>query len=358
MLVRNMEKNMDRISKIIHTDAKFALLAQEHWDSVAKPLRSFGVLEDFWNKIAAVQRTASPDISSRAVVVMCADNGVVDEGVTQTDRSVTRICAEAIACGKSNINALASVYNAQVIAVDIGIAADVNCEKLLNRKIAYGSDNIAVGRAMNRENVFKAIEVGMDIVGELSKRGVKLIVTGEMGIGNTTPTAALSSVLLGLSPEAVTGRGAGLSSEMLRHKIDVVRRAIAVNSPYSNDPAELISKLGSYEIAGMTGLFLGGAVYGVTVIIDGVISAVSAVIASMFSEACKDYMLAGHVSAEPAGKRLLEKLGLKAVIDGCLRLGEGTGGILLLPLLDGAAAIYYNSHKFENSGIERYAELK
>lgn len=355
---QNTEKKMDRINKILPTEKKYALFAQEHWDSVAKPLRSFGALEDHWNKIAAVQQTASPDISSRAVVVMCADNGVVSEGVTQTDQSVTKICAEAIACGKSNINVLAQIYNAKVIAVDIGIADDVQCEPLFNRKVAYGSDNIAIGPAMSRENAVRAVKVGMDIIAELAEQGVKLVVTGEMGIGNTTPTSALSSVLLGLPPEIVTGRGAGLSSEMLDHKIEVVKRAIAANSPFSDDPTELISKLGSYEIAGMTGLFLGGAFYGVTVVIDGVISAVSAVLASMYSAACKDYMLASHVSAEPAGKGLLERLGLKAIINGGLRLGEGTGGILLLPLLDGAASIYYNSHKFENSGIERYTELK
>jgi len=349
---------MKRIDNIVPTDKNYIYLVQEHWDGVAKPLRSFGALEDLWSKIAVVQRTEFPDISSRAVVVMCADNGVVTEGVTQTDQTVTRICAEAIACGRSNINALAELYGAQVIAVDIGIADDVNCETLRNKKIAYGSDNIALGPAMSRENACRALEAGMDIVKDLAEKGVKLIVTGEMGIGNTTPTAALSSVLLELPPEIVTGRGAGLSSDMLAHKVEVVKRAIAVNSPYSDDPTDLVSKLGSYEIAGMTGLFLGGAVYGVTVVIDGVISAVSAVLASMYSESCVDYMLASHVSAEPAGRGLLEKLGLKAVIDGGLRLGEGTGGILLLPLLDGTAALYYNSHKFEDSGIERYTELK
>lgn len=349
---------MDRIDRIAPTDSSYAVMAQQHWNSVAKPLGSFGLLEDFWNKIAAVQRTAEPDISSRAVVVMCADNGVVAEGVTQTDSSVTAICARAIACGKSNINALAKVYGAEVVAVDIGMAEEVSCKGLINKKVAYGSDNIALGPAMTLENVHKAIAVGMDIAGELVKKGVKLIVTGEMGIGNTTPTAALSAVLLGLPPETVTGRGAGLSHEAYLHKIEVVRRAIAVNLPLSHDPAELIAKLGSYEIAGMTGLFLGGAFYGATVVIDGVISAVSAVLASMFNAAVRDYMLAGHVSAEPAGKGLLQKLGLTAVIDGSLRLGEGTGGILLLPLLDGAAALYYNSHKFEETGIERYVELK
>ena len=349
---------MERIKKISPTDKSFIKKAQEHWNGVAKPLGSFGVLEDFWNKIAAVQKTELPDISSRAVVVVCADNGVVDEGVTQTDRSVTKVCTEAIACGKSNINALAEIYRAKVLAVDLGVAEEMKCENVIDRKITYGSDNIAIGPAMPRENAFKAITACMDIVGELAQQGVKLIVTGEMGIGNTTPTAALSSVILGLPPETVTGRGAGLSSEMLQHKVDVVRRTIAVNSPFSDDPAELISKLGSYEIAGMTGLFLGGAFYGVTMVIDGVISAVSAVLAAMFNEACTDYMLEGHVSAEPAGKGLLEKLGLRAVINGGLRLGEGTGGILLLPLLDGAAALYYNSHKFDDLDIERYVELK
>ena len=349
---------MERIKLIKPTDKSYFDMAQQHWDSVAKPLRSFGWLETFWNRIAAVQKTEFPDISERAVVVMCADNGVVAEGVTQTDRSVTAVCTEAIACGRSNINVLADTFGAKVYAVDIGVAQDLDCDKVISRKIAYGSDNIAVGRAMSVENVQKAVSVGMDMVKELSEKGIKLIVTGEMGIGNTTPTSALSSVILDLPPEKVTGKGAGLTSEGLLRKVDVIKRAIAVNSPFSDDPVELISKLGSYEIAGMTGLFLGGAVYGVTIVIDGVISAVSAVLAAMFAPDSVDYMLAGHVSAEPSGKMLLERLGLHAVIDGGLRLGEGTGGILLLPLLDGAAAIYNRSHRFDGAGIERYVELK
>lgn len=348
---------MDRIKQIVPTDKRYAELAQKHWDSIAKPLRSLGRLEIFWNRIAAVQKTEFPDISQRAVVVMCADNGVVAEGVTQTDSSVTAVCTEAIACGRSNINVLADTFGAKVYAVDIGVAKDLHCEKIISRKIAYGSGNIAKGPAMSAENAEKAVSVGIDMAEELSENGVKLIVTGEMGIGNTTPVSALSSVLLGLPPEKVTGRGAGLTTEGLLHKIDVIKRAIAVNYPYSDDPSELISKLGSYEIAGMTGLFLGGAVYGVTVVIDGVISAVSAVLASMYAHESVDYMLAGHVSAEPSGKLLLERLGLHAIIDGELRLGEGTGGIMLLPLLDGAASVYNRSHRFDDAGIERYVKL-
>jgi nicotinate-nucleotide--dimethylbenzimidazole phosphoribosyltransferase len=349
---------MERLKLIRPADRSFAAKAQEHWDGVAKPLGSFGALEEMWDRIAAVQKTDSPDISRRAVVVMCGDNGVTAEGVTQTDSSVTLACAEAIACGRSNINALAAVYGAEVLSVDIGMEGDSTCENIINRKIAHGTGNIAMGPAMTVSQAETAVAVGMDMVKELAGKGVKLIVTGEMGIGNTTPTAALSSVILGLPPETVTGRGAGLTTEGLRRKINAVKRAIAVNSPCDGGAVQLMAKLGSFEIAGMTGLFLGGAVYGVTVIIDGVISAVSAVLASMLAPDCKDYMLAGHVSAEPAGKMLLERLGLRAVIDGSLRLGEGTGGILLLPLLDGASALYYNSHRFESAGIERYVELK
>ena len=349
---------MDRIDSIKPADRKYAELAQEHWDSVAKPLRSFGQLEDMWNSIAAVQRTDKPDILKRAVVVMCADNGVVAEGVTQSDNTVTALCAKDIACGSSNINVLADIYHADVLTVDIGMARDVDCEGILDRKVAYGTGNIAVGAAMTYEQAVQSIQTGMDIVRDLSEKGVKLVVTGEMGIGNTTPTAALASVLLGLPPETVTGRGAGLSGKGLERKIAAVERAIKVNSPYSGDPIELLAKLGSFEIGGMTGLFLGGAVYGLNVVIDGVISAASAVLASMISPFSVQYMLAGHVSAEPSGRGLIDKLGLHAIIDGRLRLGEGTGGILLLPLLDGAAAIYYNSHRFDGSGIERYVELK
>jgi nicotinate-nucleotide--dimethylbenzimidazole phosphoribosyltransferase len=349
---------MDRIKHIVPVDRKYADLAQARWDSVAKPLRSFGLLEDMWNRIAAVQRTDTPNIFNRAVVVMCADNGVVAEGVTQSDNTVTSVCAREIASGRSNINVLADVYRAEVVAVDIGIARDIQCKGLLNRKVAFGSNNIAAGPAMTVAQAEEAIRTGMDIVRDLSNKGMKIIVTGEMGIGNTTPTAALSSVLLGLPPDVVTGRGAGLSTEGLERKIAVVKRAIKVNAPYTGNAVELLSKLGSYEIAGMIGLYLGGAVYGVTIVIDGVISAVAAAVAAMIAPDSVDYMLAGHVSAEPAGRGLIGKLGLHAVIDGGLKLGEGTGGILLLPLLDGAAAIYYNSHRFDASGIERYVELK
>ena len=347
---------MERLKYIESTDKKFSELSHSKWNSVAKPLGSLGIFEEMVEKIAAIQQTADVDISKRTVVVMCADNGVTAEGVTQTDGEVTALCAEAIGNGTSNINVLADVYGADVIAVDIGIARDVDCVSVKNRKIMYGTGNIAKGLAMSRDEAEKAICTGMDIVRELADLGTGIIITGEMGIGNTTTSAAVSSVLLGLSPEAVTGRGAGLSDAGLLRKVKAVRQAIEINRPDVNDAVDIISKVGGLDIAGMTGLFLGGAVYGIPVVIDGVISAVSAVLAYKLTPACIDYMLPSHVSDEPAGKLLLDMIGLRAPLEAGMRLGEGTGGAMLLPLLDGALSVYNNSHRFDDIGIERYVE--
>ncbi|MCM1507177.1 MAG: nicotinate-nucleotide--dimethylbenzimidazole phosphoribosyltransferase [Ruminococcus flavefaciens] len=349
---------MNRLNSIKKTDRISSGLAKKQWDSIAKPLGSFGVLEDFIQKIASIQKTSDVDISKRAVVVMCADNGVVCEGVTQTGSEVTAMSAIAIAEGRSNINALAETFNAEVVAVDIGINHDVICESLINRKVAYGTKNIAVEQAMTMAQAEQAVCTGMDIVRDLKEKGVQVIVTGEMGIGNTTTASAVSAVLLDVSAEKVTGRGAGLTAEGLQRKISAVKKAISVNRPDRNNPLDVLAKVGGFDIAGMTGLFLGGAVYGVPVIIDGVISAVSAVLACKINPLCAEYMLASHISGEPAGIRLLESVGLHAVINAGLRLGEGTGGIMLLPLLDGALSLYRNAHRFDDMGIERYVELK
>ncbi|MBE6853132.1 MAG: nicotinate-nucleotide--dimethylbenzimidazole phosphoribosyltransferase [Ruminococcus sp.] len=348
---------MNRTDKIIPSEGKAEKAAHERWNSIAKPLGSLGLLEKAVEKIAAIQRTENVDIGKRAVVVMCADNGVVCEGVTQSDSSVTAVCAEAIAGGTSNINRIAETFGADVYAVDIGINRDMDVPGLINRKIAYGTENIAKGAAMTKEQAVRAISAGIDMVCELKKNGVKIIITGEMGIGNTTVASALSSVLLFRSPCEVTGRGAGLDSEGLRRKISVIEKAIALNSPDNEDPIGLISKIGGYDIAGMTGLFLGGAYCHIPVVIDGVISAVAAKLACRINPLTVQYMLPSHVSGEPAGRLLLESMGLEPLIDARMRLGEGTGGAMLLPLLDGALAVYNSAHRFEETPIERYVEL-
>lgn len=349
---------MDRIKRIMPADKTTGKAVKERWNAIAKPLGSFGVLEDMIQKISSIQGTADVDISKRTTVVMCGDHGVVSEGVTQCGSEVTAECAKAIAEGRSNINAVASQFGINVIAVDMGIASDVPCEKLMNCKIAYGTQNMTKTAAMTAAQTERAIVTGMNIVGQLKEHGVRLLITGEMGIGNTTSASAIASVMLEMPPEQVTGRGAGLSSDGLKRKIAAVKKALKVNSPNKDQPLEVLQKLGGFEIAGMTGLFLGGAYYGIPVVIDGVISAAAAAIAYGIQPLCREYLLASHCSGEPAGKGLLKFCGLTPIISAGMRLGEGTGGVMLVPLLDGALALYRNAHRFDETSIERYSELK
>lgn len=348
---------MKRTENIYGSDLKAMQKSHEHWNSIAKPLNSLGILEKYIMQIAGI--TGNPDVklNKRCAVIMCADNGVVCEGVTQTGSEVTSIVANAIADGTSNINRMAQTFNADVIAVDMGINSDIKNDKVINRKIAYGTKNIARESAMTLKQAEQAISYGIDVVRDLKNKGTDIIVTGEMGIGNTTTSSAVASVLLGVAPELVTGKGSGLDEVRFKHKIETVRKAIETNSPDKNNPLDVLSKLGGFDIAGMTGLFLGGAVYRVPVIIDGVISAVSALLAYRINPESRNFMLCSHVSKEPAGKMILDETGLKPIINAELCLGEGTGGILLLPMLDGALSVYNSAHKFENLPMERYVEF-
>lgn len=348
---------MERISKIKDIDSNAMQSALVKWNNVAKPLHSLGILEEYIIRMAGIFGTADFDISKRCAVCMCADNGVVCEGVTQTDSSVTAIVAKAMAEGTSNINIMAKVCGADVFPVDVGINGDISCKGLLDRKIAYGTDNIAIGPAMTRENAEKAISVGMDMVKQCADNGYKIIVTGEMGIGNTTTASACTSALSGLPGKLTAGRGAGLDNEGLSRKQLVIDKAIEINHPDPNDPLDIISKVGGYDIAGMTGLFLGGAVFRIPVVADGFITIAAAVLASMFSEHCSDYIFASHLSEEPASILLMEKLNAKPPITAGMHLGEGTGGVLLLPMLDAAMAVYDSSHRFEELKMERYVDL-
>ncbi|MDY4413316.1 MAG: nicotinate-nucleotide--dimethylbenzimidazole phosphoribosyltransferase [Ruminococcus sp.] len=348
---------MNRIKNISGLDVKAMQKSHEHWNSIAKPLNSLGILERYIMQIAGITGNPNVKLNKRCAVIMCADNGVVCEGVTQTGSDVTAIVANAVAEGTSNISRMAQTFNADVIAVDMGIKSDIKNDKVINRKIAYGTKNIARESAMTLQQAEQAISYGIDIVRDLKNKGTDIIVTGEMGIGNTTTSSAVTSVLLGVSPELVTGKGSGLDEVRFRHKIEVVKKATEINSPDRNNPLEVLSKLGGFDIAGMTGLFLGGAVYHVPVIIDGVISAVSALLAYRINPESRDFMLCSHVSKEPAGKMILDEIGLKPIINAELCLGEGTGGILLLPMLDGALSVYNSAHKFENLPMERYVEF-
>lgn len=349
---------MERIRNIQPLDKTALLQAKQRWDAIAKPLSSLGRFEDMIQQLAGIQGTADVTISRRTVVVLCADHGVVREGVSQCGSEVTAICAKAIAAGTSNINALADAFGAQVLTVDMGICQDLSCPGLLDRKIIYGTQDFTTGMAMTEEQAVRCIQTGMDLVRDLKAQGCQLVLTGEMGIGNTTSASALAAVLLDCDPALVTGRGAGLPAERLARKIAVIRQAIAANREQLHTPLSLLAALGGAEIAGMTGIFLGGAYYRIPVVIDGVISAAAAAIAYRMQPLCRDYLLASHASGEPAGTGLLELIGLQPVLYAGMRLGEGTGAVMLLPLLDGALALYRNAHRFDDLPMERYVGYK
>lgn len=345
---------MNRITQICPPDTASMQAARRHWDSIAKPLGSFGLLEDMVTKLAGIQRTEMPEISRRAAVILCADHGVTAQGVTQTGSEVTAVCAAAIAEGRSNINSLARAYGAEVIAVDMGMCRRIDCDALLDRRAGNGTADLSVQPAMTRTQAEQCIRTGIDLACEVHAQGARILLTGEMGIGNTTSASALAAVLLGKDPAEVTGRGAGLSDEGLRRKTDVIRRALALHKPDLQDPVGLLAAVGGFEVAGMTGLFLGGALCRMPVVIDGVISAAAAAVACRLSPYAADYMLPSHSSGEPAGEGLLRLMGLQAPIHAGLRLGEGTGGMLLLPLLDGALALYRTAHTFDEEQIPQY----
>lgn len=346
------------IDRIVPVDKLAMKQAEEHWDSIAKPLNSLGILEETIIKIAGIIGNPEVSLEKKGVLVLCADHGVVEEGVTQTDSSVTAIVTESLANGHANVNAMAEVANASVITVDMGVATQLKSEHILNYKIAFGTKNITKGAAMTLNQAEQAVLTGIQLVKQCKEQGFNILATGEMGIGNTTISSALLSVLLEKEVEEVTGRGAGLPKEKLKHKIQVIKEAIKQNNPDRQLPLELLAKLGGFEIAGLTGVFLGGAIYHIPIVIDGLISATAALIATEWKKEVKEYMLASHLSKEPAASFIMEKLAQKPIIHGEFSLGEGTGAVALFPLLDMGLRVYHQNHTFTSRKIKPYEKFK
>ena len=321
--------------------------AQYRWDHVAKPLRSLGRLEELIVQMAGIQQTADVCIDKRCTLVFCADHGVVAEGVTQSSSEVTALVAQSIVHGTANINLMASVSGVDVMAVDMGMHSAV--PGTIKRRAAGGTQNMAVTAAMTREQAVQALAAGADLVGELKAAGYQLIVTGEMGIGNTTASTAMACALLGLAPAQLAGRGAGLSDAGLQRKRLTIERALE-----SSDPVDILAKVGGFEIAGMAGAFLGGAKHRIPIVIDGVISAVAALTAARLRPEAADFMLPSHMSREPAMMRIMEELHLRPILHADMALGEGTGAVALIPLLDMALKVYHGPHTFDDLGMDAY----
>lgn len=344
----------ETIEKIMPLDESAMKDAKKRWDSIAHPLHSLGKLEDMVVQIAGITGSADVCVEKRVLVPMCADNGVVEEGVTQSGQEITALVTENFLKEKATSSIMCKTVRCDIFPVDVGVAAEVG---VFNRKIAYGTKNMVREPAMTREQAVLAIETGIEIAEMMKEKGYRIIATGEMGIGNTTTSSAIASVLLDLPAEQMTGRGAGLSSDGLNRKITAIKKAISLHQPDKNDAIDVLSKVGGFDIGGIAGLFLGGAALHMPVLIDGVISAVGALVAAAICPAAKDYMMATHVSKEPAGRLILDALGKEAPLHCDMCLGEGTGALNLFPLLDTALAVYYGMTDFGGIGMEAYQPL-
>lgn len=354
--------------KIDRPDEEIRRKVLANWDRVAKPLNGMGRFEDLTAQIGAVLRTEKIDIAKKAVIIMCADNGIVAEGVSQSGQEVTLAVVKNMTNKQSSVGRMAETVRADTIPVDIGINCQEKIPGVLDKKIRCGTRNFNKEPAMTREETLKAIFTGIELVFDCKEKGYGILATGEMGIGNTTTSSAVAAALLGCDAEEVTGRGAGLSDEGLICKLRVIAEAL---TRYHLREAEvfrrgvgdkdarmralyILETVGGLDIAGLVGVCMGGALFHVPIVLDGVISMVAALLAERMLPGTRDYFIPSHKGKEPAVEKIGRELELHPVIDGEMALGEGTGAVMMFALLDLVLAVYQEGASFSDIRVEQY----
>jgi len=340
------------IKEIKPLDERAMATARARQDKLTKPPGSLGRLEELSIQLAGIQGKPLPQIKNKTVITMAGDHGVVVEKMGNWPQEVTAQMVRNFLDGGAGINVIARQVGAKVIVVDMGVASDLEPDpNLLSRKVGYGTKNIAVGPAMTVEQAVTAIETGIELIAAEVSKGLDIVGTGDMGIGNTTASSAICAAITGRLAAEVTGRGTGLTDEQLKHKIAVIERALSVNHPELTQPLEVLAKVGGFEIGGLVGVMLGAVARRIPVVIDGFISGAAALIATSLSPRLKDYLIAAHLSVEPGHRILLEHLGLKPLLNLDMRLGEGTGAALGIFLAETAAKILAEMATFGEAGV-------
>ena len=321
------------------------------------PFRALGRLHNIAERCCAIQNTLTPDIENKAVLVMAADHGVAAEGVSAFPQEVTGAMVRTFLAGGAGINAVARHVGAEVWVVDMGMIPDLDPldvtggERLKVHKIGRGTDSFANGPAMTRDQAVQAVLTGFRLAAEQFETGVQVLGTGDMGIANTTPSAAIGAVLTKASLDDMVGRGTGVDDQGLARKKTVIARGLEINRPIAGDGLDILAKVGGFEIGGIAGLALAGAYYRKAVVIDGFISTAGALIARSICPAVTDYLFAGHQSEEPGHKIMLRHLGLRPILDLGMRLGEGTGGAMAMTIMEGALRVFKEVMTFEDAGV-------
>jgi len=345
---------LERIIKQIQPLDETAMqLARARQDTLTKPRGSLGQLEELSIQLAGMTANPFHSVERKTVILMAADHGVALEGVSAYPVEITQQMVLNFLRGGAAINVLARQANARVVVVDMGVASEIEdaSGELIRRKIGLGTANLAKGPAMTREQAIESIQSGIEICEEEISRGVEILATGDMGIGNTTPSAAIACALMNQSPENIVGRGTGVDDTVLKRKIAVIARALDVNRPNANDALDVLAKVGGFEIGGLAGVMLAAAANRKPILIDGFISTAAAMIAASLAPVARNYMIAAHVSQERGHKLMLEWLGLKPLLDLNMRLGEGTGAALAFHLIEASSLILREMATFDEAGV-------
>lgn len=341
----------ETINSIGNLDQTAMEQAQTRLDQLTKPPGSLGKLEDIAIKLAGITSELYPNLTSRQLILFAADHGVVAEGVSAFPQEVTEAMVVNFLKEGAAVNVFAKQAQTEIKLVDIGMCADLEHPNLHQHKVKAGTDNFCQKPAMSKEEAILALEVGIQMAQVAQTQGVNILATGEMGIGNTTASSALAAVLTQLPIESVVGKGTGLDREGLKRKISAIRRGIELNKPNYQDPLDTLAKVGGLEIAGLAGLILGAASLRIPIVIDGFISSAAALVAAKIAPASKNFMLASHASAEPGHAQVLAEIGLEPLIYMDMRLGEGTGAVLALHLVEAAILVMRDMATFAEAGI-------
>jgi nicotinate-nucleotide--dimethylbenzimidazole phosphoribosyltransferase len=344
-----LERALGRIGVL---DQEAMRAARERQARLTKPPGSLGRLEELSVVVAGIQGTARPDVSAKVIFTMAGDHGVVQEGVSGYPAEVTAQMVCNFLRGGAGINVLARHVGARVVVVDMGVATDLQPHpQMVVKKVRYGTDNLARGPAMSREQAIRSIEAGIEVFEDELETGLHIAGTGDMGIGNTTPSAALAAAFTGLPVEAVTGRGTGIDDGRFAAKVRAITQGLALNRPDPNDPLDVLSKVGGFEIGGLAGVILAAAAHRVPVVLDGFISGAAALVATELEPKARDFLIAGHISVEPGHRAMLERMGVKPLLNLDMRLGEGTGAALAMGIVDAAVKVLNEMATFDQAGV-------
>ncbi len=343
----------ETIAQIRPLDEEAMKKARERQDFLTKPRGSLGMLEEMSIKIAGIKGTVMPEIQRKVIFTMAGDHGVVQEGVSAFPQEVTSQMVFNFIAGGAGINVLARHAGAEVVVVDMGVAYDFESNsKLVNKKIAKGTKNMAKGPAMSRDEALRAIEAGIDVFEEeFAKRPIDIVGIGDMGIGNTTPSSAIVAAISGKDVREITGKGTGINGQVFENKVNVIKKALEVNKPDNTDPIDVLSKVGGFEIGGLAGVCLAAAAKRAPIVIDGFIATAGALIAGEIAPPVRDYMIAAHKSVEAGHITMLEHLGLRPLLDLDMRLGEGTGAALGIYIVEAGVRVLNEMATFAEAEV-------